>query len=84
MQFVRGPSSEPGRVAGVMGTAAIVAGTALDSNSRRGVDVIRSFLRGHSGTVASFDAPRSTITASSITGYYMDAGNVAHGFLRDC
>ena len=44
---------------------------------------------GRPGELKSFDAPESTQTIAfsinsknSITGYYVDSSNVAHGYLR--
>jgi hypothetical protein len=49
----------------------------------------RGFIRSRSGTFTVFDAPDATATypdsinnGGDITGYYVDASNVYHGFLR--
>jgi len=49
----------------------------------------RGFVRSPSGTFTVFDAPDATATYANsindgcdITGYYVDASNVYHGFLR--
>ena len=59
-----------------------------------GSDVNHGFVRASGGTLATFDVPgagtgsfQGTIPltnnpANVITGYYIDANNVTHGFLR--
>ncbi len=68
-----------------------IAGTYLDAN-----DVNHGFLRSPDGKFTTIDAPGADMTSGSyngttvvsindqgaITGYYYDASNVSHGFLR--
>jgi hypothetical protein len=68
-----------------------VTGSFLDANN-----VIHGFVRGPGGTFTIFDAPGADTTSGSysgtlavsindegvIAGYYVDANNVSHGFLR--
>jgi hypothetical protein len=68
-----------------------ITGYYYDANS-----VAHGFLRTPDGTLTTFDAPGADTTAGSyngtfpysvndwgvITGYYIDANNVSHGFLR--
>ena len=68
-----------------------IAGTYLDAN-----DVNHGFLRSPDGKFTIIDAPGADMTSGSyngttvvsindqgaITGYYYDASNVSHGFLR--
>jgi hypothetical protein len=68
-----------------------ITGIYLDANN-----VYHGFLRSPDGTVTTFEAPGADTTAGDfngtfpysindqgvITGYYIDANNVSHGFLR--
>jgi len=74
-----------------IGPAGVVAGYYRDANF-----VFHGFLRASDGVLTTFDAPGAGIgtnynqgtsafginPAGVITGYYVDASNVAHGYLR--
>jgi hypothetical protein len=74
-----------------IGSAGVVAGYYIDAN-----DVSHGFLRARDGAFTTFDAPGAGIgtnynqgtlalginPAGVITGFYVDANNVAHGYLR--
>jgi hypothetical protein len=76
----------------VMNDRGAITGTYLDSN-----DVYHGFVRSPGGRIRTFDAPGADTTAGSfngtlpyaindagvITGFYVDANFVSHGFLRD-
>jgi hypothetical protein len=72
--------------------AGVIAGEYVDGN-----DVLHGFVRATDGTITTFDAPgagtgpgqgtgvyyRDGISpADTITGYYIDAGTVYHGYVR--
>jgi hypothetical protein len=86
-----GTGAGQGTVAEAADPAGVIAGLYIDAS-----DVARAFVRTPDGRYTTFDAPGAgTVVGSyqgtypmaispvgAITGYYLDANNVEHGFLR--
>src|SRR5436309_1119905 len=83
--------SGQGTLATSINPAGVITGYYLDASG-----AFHGFLRAPDGSVTTFDAPgagagtdlrqgtfpKSINPSGAITGYYIDAGNVIHGFLR--
>jgi hypothetical protein len=86
------PSGSQGTYPSGISDVGVITGDYYDSNS-----VSHGFVRTPDGEIKTLDAPgagstpglglgtfpSSITSAGAITGYYTDANNVAHGFLRD-
>ncbi|HUI61720.1 MAG TPA: hypothetical protein VLX90_15950 [Steroidobacteraceae bacterium] len=86
------PGSGSGTLPAAINDAGVITGRYVDSKN-----VSHAFVRGASGAFSTFDAPgagrtsgsgwgtfpRSINNAGTITGHFIDSGNVNHGFVRD-
>ena len=86
------PSGSQGTYPAAISDAGVITGDYYDSNN-----VSHGFVRTPNGEITTFDAPGAGSTpglglgtfpesitwAGAITGYYTDANDAAHGFLRD-